>query len=456
MKNKNKLGIILSLFLCTIISVNIFFMGYYPNATFIQQNSSFSGQKNEPTRILKTQTDLELWYTTWGGAAWDEGYGIALDSAGNIYATGSTSSYGTGSRDLALVKFYSSGTKAWNVTWGGAEWEEGHGIVLDSTGNIYVTGETESYGSGVDDLVVIKFYPNGTKAWNVTWGDSSHDYGYDIALDSEGNIYVTGSTYSYGVGHSDIVVVKFYPNGTMRWNVTWGGSSYDEGYGIALDSAGNIYATGNTSSYGAGHGDIAVVKFYPNGTKAWNVTWGGSNDDLGYAITADSAGNIYATGASSSYGEGSNDLAVVKFYPNGTKAWNVTWGGSYAECGYDIALDTAGNIYATGGSSSYGEGSNDLAVVKFYPNGTKSWNKTWGSSSYEIGYGIALDSDGNIYTTGAAMGYGEGSGDLVVVKLYEDSSTTAPIPSFLVIFVIMGLLMVIVNIKRKRKLIKIY
>ncbi|MBD3228068.1 MAG: hypothetical protein GF329_07750 [Candidatus Lokiarchaeota archaeon] len=175
---------------------------------------------------------------------------------------GSTSSYGAVKRDSALVKFYPSGAKAWNVTWGGSEWDRGLGIALDSVGNIYVTGETESYGAGVSDIVVVKFYPNGTVIWNVSWGDSNYEYGYDIALDAEGNVYVTGSTSSYGEGLSNIAVVKFYPNGTKAWNFTWDTSSYNIGYGIALDLAGNIYVTGEVIGYGGVSGDLVVVKFY--------------------------------------------------------------------------------------------------------------------------------------------------------------------------------------------------
>jgi len=114
--------------------------------------------------------------------------------------------------------------------------------------------------------LINKSAENNYLLWNKTWGGASTDYSQGVALDTAGNIYCTGYTNSFGVGAYDLALVKFYPNGTRAWNTTWGGASTDFGQGVALDTAGNIYYTGHTTSFGAGGSDFALVKFGINPT----------------------------------------------------------------------------------------------------------------------------------------------------------------------------------------------
>lgn len=428
MSNKNKLIILLSIFLCVGILLNMFLLANNPGSACILQNEEKDGQSYESDQVVKNDIIVKDWNKTWGGSSYEYGYGIALDATGNIYMTGYTDSFGKGGKDLTLVKFYPNGTKAWNKTWGGISDEEGNGIALDTVGNIYMTGYTDSFGGIDKDLAVVKFYSNGSKAWNKTWGGSYTEEGYGIVLDTAGNIYTTGRTSSYGEGTINLALVKFAPDGTKVWNVTWGGANTEYGYGIALDTAGNIYTTGITNSYGEGNTAMAVVKFYPNGTRAWNVTWGGISMELGRGIALDTSGSIYTTGYTDSYSDFISNLALVKFHPNGTRAWNVTWGGADFDEGYGIVLDAAGNIYTSGVTPSYGAGGQDLALVKFHPNGTKAWNVTWGGANSDKGYGLALDAAGNIYTTGNTYSYGAGNSDLTILKFYNDKAPNSNHP----------------------------
>jgi uncharacterized delta-60 repeat protein len=345
------------------------------------------------------------WYKTWGGVNWDFGYAMARDAAGNIYVTGYTQSYGAGNQDVALVKFAPNGTKLWNTTWGGASAEMGYGVALDTARNIYVVGETRSYGAGSQDLALVKFAPNGTKLWNTTWGYAGNDLGVGVALDTTGNIYCVGSTF-VSVTY-DLALVKFYPNGTVAWSKTWGGGNDDIGRAVSVSANGSIYCTGFTTSSSQ---DLALVKFYPNGTVAWSATWGSINNDRGMGVSLDNLENIYVVGYTDK-GLGNLDLALVKFYPNGTRVWNNTWGGADQDYGSDIALDSSGYIYCTGYTGSFGSA---LALVSFYPNGTKFWNTTLGSST---GDGIVVDAIGNIYCAGYTSVH-----DLVLAKFnYNDA-----------------------------------
>ena len=363
---------------------------------------------------------------------------------GYIYCVGSTNSFGAGNDDLAVVKFAPNGTRLWNTTWGGSGDEHGYGIALDSAGYIYCVGFTDSFGAGFRDLVVVKFASNGTRLWNTTWGGSGDEIGNGIALDSAGYIYCVGFTDSFGAGNDDLAVVKFASNGTRLWNTTWGGSGYEHGYGVALDSAGYIYCAGSTSSFGTSFKDLAVVKFAPNGTRLWNTTWDCSESEDGFGIALDSTGYIYCIGSIFSFVSGNGDLVLVKFAPNGTRLWNTTWGGSGYDVGLGIALDSMGYIYCVGYTNSFGAGNDDFAVVKFTPNGIRLWNTMWGGSGDEHGYGIALDSANCLYCVGITTSFGAGSNDWVMIK-FQVMEIPATIPCFnwnLLFIVLTAILMI--------------
>ena len=445
--NSNHWGRLLPVLLLTVLLINFSIVLTSKITPSIQPNDTAQEQK------FTIRNAYKMWDTTWGGIYEDDSEDLALDSAGNIYTVGWTNKNETFSRDFAVVKFYPNGIKAWNTTWGGGSDDFGNGIAVDSSNNIYTVGITSSFGAGSSNLVVVKFDLNGIEVWNTTWGSSAYEDGNGIALDSAGNIYAVGTTYTISPDFSDFSVVKFYPNGTVAWNTTWGGSAYNEdGYEIALDTAGNIYTVGSTNGFGAGGFDLVVVKFYPDGTVAWNTTWGGVNFDEGYGIALDPAGNIYTVGSTNSFSVGLSDLVVVKFHSNGTQAWNTTWGGSYGDDGYGIALDPTGNIYTSGETFSFGAGIYDLVMVKFYPNGMKAWNTTWGGNKFDKGSKIAVDSVGNIYINGITFSYGVG-GDFVVVKFLDRSTTTTWISGFLLIPVIIGVLLIPLILKRKAEIL---
>ncbi|NMC05192.1 MAG: PQQ-like beta-propeller repeat protein, partial [Candidatus Lokiarchaeota archaeon] len=177
----------------------------------------------------------------------------------------------------------------------------------------------------------------------------------------------------------------------MKWSQTWGGISGDGAYGLSVSSDG-IYVSGYTSSFGAGASDAFMAKFASNGTQLWNCTWGGAGDERGFAVAAASDG-IYLSGYSSSFGAGSYDAFIVKYAANGTQLWNRTWGGTADDRGFGVAVATDG-IYLSGYTSSFGAGASDAFIAKFAENGTQLWNRTWGGTADDRGFGVAVATDG--------------------------------------------------------------
>ena len=299
-----------------------------------------------------------------------------------------------------------------------------YAIALDSSGNVYVTGW--SGGSGTDyDYATVKYYPNGDTAWVQTYNGpvNAWDYAYAIAVDTSGNAYVTG--WSGGSGTSDdYATIKYYSNGDTAWVRRYDGPgdySYDHAIAIAVDDSGNVYVTGWSGGSGT-NDDYATIKYYPNGDTAWVRRYNGPTnyDDQASAIAVDDSGNVYVTG--SSYNGLNYDYATIKYYPDGDTAWvrryngpGNDWDGAYA-----IAVDGSGNVYVTGRSGGSGTGY-DYATIKYYPNGDTAWVRRYNGpeNSIDAAYAIAVDGSGNIYVTGISGG-GATISDYATIKYYSN------------------------------------
>jgi hypothetical protein len=353
---------------------------------------------------------------------------------------------------------------------GGSNNDEGRGIALDTSGNVYVAGYTNSTEAtfpetvgpdltqnGNYDAFVAKVDASGTGLVYCGYiGGTENDYGYGIAVDASGNAYVTGRTLStqtsfpvvagYDVTHNglyDAFVAKVNAAGSALVYCTYiGGSADDVGTGIALDVSGNVYITGYTGSseatfceitgpdlsYNGGTYDAFVCKLNSTGTGRYYCGYvGGAGDDYGYGIAVDASGNAYVTGSTNSnestfpvavgpdltywqYG----DAFVAKVNSSGTAlAYCGYIGGTDADMGYGIAVDSKGSAYVTGGAGHdlptvvgpyltfNGSSYTDAFIAKVKPAGDALIYCGYiGGTSVEYGYGVAVDASGNAYITG--------------------------------------------------------
>jgi uncharacterized delta-60 repeat protein len=366
--------------------------------------------------LAKTGIGGPYWIGTLGDVGADFGYAIAVDSSGNVYVTGQINSQGAGSADVLITKYDTSGTIQWQRILGGGGNDYGYGIAVDSSGNVYVTGRTNSQGAGGFDVLITKYDTSGTIQWQRRLGGSSSDYGQGIAVDSSGNVYVTGYTASPSGGvQNDVLIAKYDTSGTIQWQRTLGDVDSDEGYGIAVDSSGNVYVAGIATSAI----NVLIAKYNTSGTIQWQRRLG-AGSDYGRGIAVDSSGNVYVTGQINSQGAGGTDVLITKYNTSGTIQWQRTLGGSISDVGLGIAVDSSGNVYVTGWTNSQGAGGTDVLITKYDTSGTIQWQRRLGGSSNDYGQGIAVDSSGNVYVTGYT-----GSGfDVLITKLPGDGSKT--------------------------------
>ncbi len=372
------------------------------NATLTVTNAF--GNDTLPFTLTVTEITVTDWVRTWGGSSRDEGYAIAVDSQGSVFAAGRCDSYGAGFADTFFLKFTADGNLAWQRTWGGSNYEMVYGLATDSSGNLYAAGSTSSFGATITDSFVLKFSPDGNLLWQKMWGGSSMDYSNAVATDSAGNVYVAGYTESMGAGQSDAFWLKYSPAGDLLMQKTWGGSGLDGAFSIKVDGAGNVYLGGDTRSYGSGTSAF-VVKFNSAGDIQWQNAWGGTamtdgNFCLGLAV--DATGNVYAAGRTRNFGAGGEDAILLKYSSSGALLWQKTWGGTGYEDAKTVSVDGAGNVYIAGATDGFGAGSGDAYLVKFGSSGSMIWQKTWGGTSADAASAIFVESDGRVNIVGVA------------------------------------------------------
>ncbi|OPY69632.1 MAG: Beta-propeller repeat protein [Syntrophorhabdus sp. PtaU1.Bin002] len=368
-------------------------------------------------------------------------------------------------------------TLVYSTYLGGYYADHAYGIAVDSSGNMYVAGDTlatdfptqnpyQATNTGDYDVFIAKLSPSGNSLVYSTYlGGSDTDSAYAIAIDSSGNAYVTGETYSTdfptlnyyrgtNTGGYDAFVAKLGPSGnSLVYSTYLGGSSGDAAYAIAIDSSGNAYVAGAASStnfptvnayqgsFAGGGNDAFVAKLGPSGTTLVYSTYlGGSSSDEASAIAIDSSGNAYVAGYTYSGNfptlnpyqgtiGGSNDAFITKLSPSGqTLIYSTYLGGSSNDGAGAIAIDSSGNAYVAGNTGSINfptlnpyqgsrGGSNDAFVAKLGPSGNSLVYSTYlGGSSGDAAYAIAIDSSGNAYVAGAAS-----STNFPTVNAYQGS-----------------------------------
>ncbi|MFX1254289.1 MAG: SBBP repeat-containing protein [Promethearchaeota archaeon] len=319
------------------------------------------------------------------------------------------------STDNSLLQQQSESTVTY-VAWGGLNDDYGRRLALDSHENIYTLDRTISYGLIDSDLLLMKWTPDGEQIWYRTWVGSGDDYGRGIAIDSQDHVYTIGFTAeSESMGEAEFILVAWDATGIQLWNRTYSGSDEDRGFGVAVDASGNIYTVGSTGLYSFYQSDLLLVKWDSEGNQIWNRTWGGFNNDQGYGIITDDKGNIYTVGQTYSFGAGGRDLLLLKWDAEGNVVWNRTWGGVSYDEARGITLGSDGSLYTAGRTDSFSN-SYDLVLIKWNTNGTKLWRRTWGGSERDYGMGVAIDENGDIYTAGHTESFGEGGWDAAVVK----------------------------------------
>jgi hypothetical protein len=414
-------------------SGNSYITGYFtsPTITFGFYTLTNTNSTGDMWNVFLTKYDANgnvLWAKSAGGIAWwtdDCGISVAVDASGNSYITGAFNSptitfgsYTLTNTDSAalmwnvfLTKYDADGNVLWAKSAGGPAWQledcdEGTSVVVDASGNVFLTGYFESQtiifgpdtltNAGYSVIFLVKYDANGNVLWAKSSGETDNGFAISLAGDAFGNTYVTGEfigpiitfgsdTLINPSNERNVFLVKYDTGRSVLWAKNTGGTSDNLASSVAVDTSGNAYLTGcfkgSTITFGSdtltndGLFDIFLAKYDAGGNVLWAKSAGGTSNDFGNSVSVDAFGDAYLTGQFSSsaitFGNytltnaGGGDIFLAIYNNNGNVLWATSAGGTSDEDGQSVAVDASGDAFVAGwfGSHKITFGSDTLTNV---------------------------------------------------------------------------------------------
>ena len=341
----------------------------------------------------------------------DEPKAVGVDISGNVFVTGFSFGSGTG-YDYTTIKYSNAGAPLWTNRYDAGGADLATAIAVDADGNVFVTGSSSGDGGGGPyDYATIKYSNSGVPLWTNRFngtGDND-DRARAVAVDANGDVFVTGYSDSTGSSY-DFVTIGYSSAGVPLWTNKYNGPGNlsDQANAIAVDDDGNVFVTG--ASQGSSiFSDYATIAYSNSGLPLWTNRYDGplSSQDGADAIKVDGNGDVLVTGLTTGFNH-TFDYATVKYSGAGAPLWtNLFTTGNADNSANVMVVDTNNNVFVAGHSRG-----NDLIVhyltIKYSSGGVPIWTNYYvgpGSGIDEV-TGAAADTIGNVYVTGFSVGSG--------------------------------------------------
>lgn len=287
----------------------------------------------------------------------------------------------------------------------------------DSDGEINPAAEEQC--NGVDDNCNCAI--DEGCSWNKTIGGEGNDVSNSVIPANDSGYLIAGSSNSYGAGDTDAYIVKIDDHGTELWHKTFGGTEYDSAYKVIPGNTGGYLISGSTKSYGAGEGDVWIIKVDENGDEQWNQTIGGNYEDRVAAVIPGNTGGYVISGTSSNGAEG-RDAWIIKFGEDGNELWRKSISGNGSASSAKVIPGNTGGYVVTGYTASSDAEGGDVWVFKMDEDGNELWDKTLGSTIYGYSDFIIPGNNGGYLIVGTTSSNGSKGADTWIVKIDEDGT----------------------------------
>jgi hypothetical protein len=371
-----------------------------PNAIAVDSNSNAVVVGSGPV-VKYSSVGMPIWTNSYGNSS--QGTTLTIDSSNNVYVTGSWLGLNW---DFMTIKYSGAGIPLWTNSFNGAgnNNDFAAALVLDGNGNVFVTGQSTGSG-GNYDYATIKYSNAGVPLWtNIFNGTGNgNDHPYSLAADGNGNVIVTGYSNGSGSGN-DWATIKYSSVGLPLWTNLFNGvgNGDDAAIQLAVDSTGNVYVTGFTTGTGSGF-DAATIKYSSAGIPLWtNIFNGvGNGTDEGRSIALDKNNNVIMSGYTTD-SRGVADCLTIKYSSAGMPLWTniCVLAGNTNIYPSSLAVDANGNVYITGYSASGNYYS--FVTLKYSSAGMSLWTNFFSRSTglNHSAYSVAVDGSSNVYVTG--------------------------------------------------------
>lgn len=363
---------------------------------------------------------------TYGGAERDEAWSVRQTTDGGYIIAGSTSSFGVPSEYAYLVKTDANGDTIWTRTFDFATRSAAYSVRQTTDRGYIIAGS--ALGPGMWDACLIRTDSHGDTIWTQTYGGLAAEYGYSVVQTIDGGFVLTGRTLSYGSGQEDVYLVRTKDDGDTIWTRTYGGTGFDEGASVLQTSDSGFVVAGGVESLGAGGTDVYLIKTDARGDTVWTRAIGGASGDWGSAVRRTSDGGYIVVGTTYSFGAGGADVYLIKTDVNGNTLWTKTFGGASTDFGYSVEQTTDSGYIIAAWTESFGSGYADVWLVRTDVSGDTLWTRTFGGDSFDYGHSVLQTADGGYAVAGNAWPSGAHAYDIYFIKTDADGHVAVAEP----------------------------
>jgi hypothetical protein len=307
--------------------------------------------------ILLVRLDAQggvLWSSTFGGPGSERAEEILIGDEGDIIIFGTTDSFGAGSSDLYLIRANARGEEVWSRTYGGTQEETAGSVTRTGDGGFVLVGTTRSFGSGKRDVYVVKTNSYGDQIWENHYGGEGNDVAYGVSETTNGDCVIVGTTEGTGSGGWDVYLLRVNAQGELLWHRTWDDGGYEVGYSVVEAGDLGFFISGYKDPPGSDKWDALLIRTDEDGQFIWSTTFGGAGNDRADAMQQTSDGGLIMAGSTDGSGSDGWDMFLIKTDAEGNQLWGRTYGGADTDAAESVIETRDGGLLMAGGTYSFG------------------------------------------------------------------------------------------------------
>ncbi len=367
--------------------------------------------------------DSHNWFVkTFSGDGNEVGASVLQENDDGYILIGTTSSFGSGLDDIWLIKTDYQGNQEWSATFGGDANDRASLIQNTLDGGYIIVGTTSSYGNGSDDIWLVKTNEDGSEEWNKIFGEDGDETGSSVQQTNDGGYIVVGTIFSNNNTSDDVWLIKTDAEGNSIWSDAIGGPENDRGAFVQKTTDNGFIIVGTTSSYGNGSYDAWLIKTDSDGNVQWNKTYGGAGNDQGHSVEQTDDEGYFIVGCFDCESNESN-MWLIKTNREGNEQWSQILGGNSYEWGRFGQQTDDGGYIVTGLTTSLGSGSSDAWLIRLNSQGEEIWDKTFGGVNGDGSSFVQETNDGGYILIGYTTSFSNNGSDIWLIKTDSDGNT---------------------------------